>query len=314
MKISHHRSLLFASLFGLSVSGLWMGGSGCRPTSDQGSSEGGSGGNSGGQGGNGNGGSGGSSSSGGDSSTGGDSGGSGGSSSGGDRSTGGATSAGGSNSSGGNSGGNGGTSSSGGSTTSSGGGSTGSAGECTGTAPSDAKITDFSDATGTTSITVGTVGGVFVYPSTGGPTAAIADGALHVTASVAASSYWGFGSYFTNCLDASAYSAVKFNLKGTTDCPMKFGVNMSVDDKDSGTGKAGCTGTACYGPNAAIAASDITTGGKDVTVTFDAQAGGSPVTTVGSHKAALTGIQWQFASSTAACTADVTVDNVTFVQ
>jgi len=275
MRILDGRSLVVSSLFGIAA--ICLAGAGCGSNSTSSSGSGGS-----------------------QSGNGGSQSGNGGSQSG---------NGGSQNGNGGSSLGNGGTSSGSGGAA---GGSSGGSGECTGKAPSAALITDFSDATAGTTITL-TNGGIFVYPATSGPVAALADGALHVTASVPASSYWGFGIYFADCTDASAYSAVKFNLKGTTTCPMKFGANLSVDDNSSGAGKQGCTATSCYGPNASIAASDITTDGKDITITFDSQAGGAPVTTIGTHKSALTGLGWQFAS-VAACTADVTVDNVTFVQ
>ena len=303
MRIVNGRSLVVSGLFGIAA--ICLAGLGCGSNSTSG---GGSGGSQSGNGGtqSGNGGS--------QSGNGGSESGNGGSQSG----NGGSQSGNGGSSSGngGSSSGNGGSSSgNGGSSSGSGGAAGSSAGgdvECTGKAPSADLITDFSDATGSSTITLSN-GGIFIYPATGGPVPAIADGALHVTADVAASSYWGFGIYFADCTDASAYSGVKFNLKGTTDCPMKFGANLSVDDNTSGAGKQGCTATACYGPNSVIAASDITSDGKDITVTFDGQAGGAPVTTIGSHKSALTGIGWQFAS-TAACKADVTVDNVSFVK
>jgi hypothetical protein len=209
-------------------------------------------------------------------------------------------------------------------------GSTGGSGEpppspvaCQGTAPASPRITDFSDAASGDPITFGAVpnisGGTFSYAAPGldAPELALAssaDGtsALHVTVKPGvppdlASNYFGFGLYFDACVDASAYDSVQFTLNGDLgDCGIRFAPTSSENVSPSDDPRGACTLESCFPPSF-----PVTTSGT-VSVRFADLLGGSPGII---SPASLIGVQWQMgAPDGATCTADFSIDDVTFID
>ena len=226
----------------------------------------------------------------------------------------------------------GGSTGSGGSTTGTGGhangGSTGTGGStadagpplCTGSAlPGAPLISDFSDVTppdGSTTLILPGKGGVSPY---GGTSATITNGALAVTGTISAGTYAGVSIYFDSCVDATAYTGVKFKLTGSFGtCDMlKLGANFPQVETNPPAAHGACvpasaTSNNCYGPGATytvattmVAFADMNGGGAVTTVTADA-------------KNRLTGIGFGFHGPAAAeggaggCTVNFTVDDVSF--
>ena len=200
---------------------------------------------------------------------------------------------------------------------------------CTGMAWTGApNITNFSDAVipdggAAGAYRIGTQGGLYTY---GGTVTTVENGALHVTGTYPASTtavqqYVGWGIYFDNCIDATAYSGISFTMTGSFGtCDMlAIGAQFPQDQPVSATGHGTCTGTACYGPGAPHTVTSTS-------VTFAAMVGGSPVATVTPEaKSRVTGVNFGFHSPTAAagdasgdasaggCTVDFTVDNIAFL-
>ena len=188
--------------------------------------------------------------------------------------------------------------------------------------PASPTIADFTPADGGPSI--GFMGGTTSF-GTPAPELKVSGANLHAQATVVAGAEpqtVGFGIYFRRCVDAGAYSGVKFDMSGTvTGCRMSYAFNFSedvwngslVDAGTEGDSKGACTlgATACYPPSATITAATQT-------VLFSAVSGGAPVHAV--DKGRLTGLVWQFAvgarpdgGPNSACSIDVTVDNIAFV-
>lgn len=160
------------------------------------------------------------------------------------------------------------------------------------------------------------IGGISTYASPSGSTAAptysISGGALNITESGtpnAAPQYVGTVLYFNDCINASSFTGVKFDISGTmTGCTMQYSTNFMEDDANSSDPKGSCTASSCYAPQKTVTP---TTTSTTVSVPFvGGGTGGAPVTTV--DTAALTGIQWQFTIGTANCVANVSVTNITF--
>ena len=187
----------------------------------------------------------------------------------------------------------------------------------------DPLISDFSTADATTL----PIGGTYVYPPSGGPTATVTNGAWHITATttgMAGAQYWGAGIYFNtdtmgmDCLDATAHAGVQFDISGMvggTGCTVQYSTNDSIHadaiansmDKKAG-GAAGS-----YAPQKMITVSSTVATMKIPFTGTDAPANGS--TNVDVDKAKLTGVQWQFttaAGTTNSCMVDITIDNVKF--
>ena len=201
---------------------------------------------------------------------------------------------------------------------------------CTGGAWTGAPmITDFSDVAtpdGGTGLRVGTQGGLYTY---GGTMTTVVNGALHVTGTYPASTatvqqYVGWGIYFDNCIDATAYSGISFTMTGSFGtCDMlaigaSFPQDQPVPTDPAAGGHGTCTGTACYGPGAPHTVTSTS-------VTFAAMVGGSPILTVTPEaKSRITGVNFGFHSPLAAagdagsdagaggCTVDFTIDNIAF--
>jgi hypothetical protein len=192
---------------------------------------------------------------------------------------------------------------------------------CTGVAlPGAPLVSDFSNVTppeaGTTLIIPGK-GGVSAY---GGTSATIASGAVAVTGSITAGTYAGVSIYFDSCIDATAYTGIKFKLTGSFGtCDMlKLGANFPQIETMPPAAHGACVPPAapapnnCYGPGGPytvattmVAFADMNGGGAVATVTADA-------------KNRITGIGFGFHGPAAVeggaggCTVNFTIDDVAF--
>jgi hypothetical protein len=192
---------------------------------------------------------------------------------------------------------------------------------CTGTAPTSTSIADFTVDGGATG--VGTTGS-YSYAATGltQPTRDTSSGAMVVTVATgpapsASANYAGFGIPFNACVDATAYTGVKFNIGGTLSagCTIQFSA-LFTEDAAPGTGspagRDACVAASCYPPAKIFT---LPPSAADVTVNFADVTGGAPVTTV--DKARMTGVQWQLnvpsGDAGSGCTGTLTIDNVVFV-
>ena len=198
---------------------------------------------------------------------------------------------------------------------------------CTGSSPASSIIADFSDAFATRPGSfVFSTGGTFTYASahltppalsllsTDG-TAAGQKLAVSINTGTPPAdtpfAWDGFGLYFNKCTDASSYSGIRFTIIGDVGaCPIQFAAQFSEDDDvvaDSAFGS--CTAASCFSPMVQPVGAGTTT------VHFAELAGGSPMSTV--DAARLTGVHWQVMPPTgvsaAACTANFTVDDVSFI-
>jgi hypothetical protein len=191
----------------------------------------------------------------------------------------------------------------------------------------DPLIADFTATDGGAAVLP--IGGTYVYPMPGGPVAAVANGAWHITATTAgmtSAQYWGAGIFFngnaagTDCVDATAHTGVQFDISGTvtgTMCSVQYATNDSAHaDMTQGTPpdpKAGGP-AGSYAPQAQLTTISATS--QTIMMPFagtGAPSGGSPAIAV--DKSKLTGIQWQFTTgpgTTSSCVVDITIDNVKF--
>jgi hypothetical protein len=148
------------------------------------------------------------------------------------------------------------------------------------------------------------------------PTLALTNGALQVTLNAPSTTsvqYVGFGIGFNNCVNASAYTGVKFDIGGTvTGCALKLTCNFREDGINAKDPKGSCAGdsASCYPPQAAFT---LTSSVVTTSVAFTSATGGSPVAAIDTTY--LTTVEWQFtvpANATSNCVAIITVDNVAF--
>jgi len=226
-----------------------------------------------------------------------------------------------------------------------GGGATGGAsnGGATGcapvTVPENALMTDFSTQTegqqatiDTPSISWGTsttlTGGTFLYhqEASDAPTGTITSGTLHLTATIAATHYNGFGFYFgPKCgSDASAYSGFQFEISGAItgaamDIQVQMTPNYPLNDNDKGTCDYEAAGAEkwdyCTNPHvtlSAILGEDVPFPETPTTiqVPWSTLVGGNPVDAIDPTQ--LLGIQFQFNCGDVDCPIDVTLDNLSF--
>jgi len=186
----------------------------------------------------------------------------------------------------------------------------------------DPLIADFENAAA--GMGVLPIGGTFVYPNMGGPTATVANGGWHVTATslgLENPQYWGVGIFFsgnaggTDCVDATAHRGVMFDISGSitgTGCSAQFAVNDSLHT-DSTLDPKGSGPPGAYAPQAMLMISSLPT---TVMMPFQgpsAPVGGNPVVAI--DPARLTGVIWQFTTAGGVannCAVDVTIDNVRF--
>jgi hypothetical protein len=151
------------------------------------------------------------------------------------------------------------------------------------------------------------------------PSVSFSGGALVATVDTGVPStmypYAYFGVPFAACVDASAFTGVKFNISGTlsTGCSIQF----STIDKEHNTVSNGgtCMATSCY---ASAKIFTLPSTAMDVTVPFLMQTGGgtdaaNPVVT----PADVTGVQWQVnpaVGDAGGCTGSVSISNISFVH
>ncbi|HEY7374341.1 MAG TPA: hypothetical protein VIF57_19415 [Polyangia bacterium] len=170
------------------------------------------------------------------------------------------------------------------------------------------------------------IGGTFVYPNPGGPMAMVTDGAWHIqatTTSMTAAQYWGAGIYFngnsagTDCVDATNFVGIQFDIKGTltgTGCSVQYSTNDSAHSNHDSDPK-GAGDSTSYAPQLDIT-SMITATTTTIKVPFTgtgAPSGGSPALAVSKDR--LTGAQWQLTTpASMGCMLDLTIDNVKFYQ
>jgi hypothetical protein len=188
-------------------------------------------------------------------------------------------------------------------------------------APSGGLIADFMGPDG--GVNLG--GGFFVYSSSGpgAPAISTAGGVLQVAENQAATSapqYVGAGLYFASCIDASAFTGVAFSISGTmSGCTMQFatGDDQHQDPTTTPGFAAGVPGG--YPPQTPISAGDVTVAPQVVKVPFAGTTiAGNPATPLDPRKAIFVLWQLTIPSATptdgapAACTADLTIDDVTF--
>lgn len=159
-------------------------------------------------------------------------------------------------------------------------------------------------------------GGTYTYGPPA-PTIAQTGGALHVTLDApgtASAQYLGFGIYFNDCMDGRAYSGVKFDIGGTlTGCTVQYAFNYREDDANATDPKGSCAAASCY---AGMAALPVPATATSTSMAYSAVSGGVPIAgpLTATAQTYLTGVQWQFVvpPGSAACVADLTIDNVTF--
>ncbi|HSS39244.1 MAG TPA: hypothetical protein VLT58_10780, partial [Polyangia bacterium] len=140
-----------------------------------------------------------------------------------------------------------------------------------------------------------------------------------------AANYMGFGLYYSSvdCLDATSYTGVQFELSGSLGgCYLAFGSNFSGDTfKGDDPARGACMGSdsTCYNPSADVTSQAA--GGADagvvVKVPFAKLSAGVPGSAL--DPSTLITVQWQLSASTLAtdaggCSADFTVKNVAFYK
>jgi hypothetical protein len=193
---------------------------------------------------------------------------------------------------------------------------------CPNTKPPSATITTQGTGTGS-ALTFGPASyrwGSYAYAAPGQPTpvgTATPDGTgIEIVDSFSPADgggdYAGVGLYFagTSCLDASAYTGIRFDLAGDLGgCALALGAASSADlDSVANPGRGGCPSGSgsCYGPAAAVSP-----GATTVMVPFTSLAGGMPVSTL--DPSTVVTVQWQLAPpASGSCSADFTVSNVAF--
>ncbi len=224
-----------------------------------------------------------------------------------------------------------------------GGGSTGGAGGAGSTCapkkvPESGMMTDFSEQTegATADLTSKDVkwgtstsltGGTFIYQQedADAPTGKVESGELHITATIAATHYNGFGFYFgPNCgSDATAFAGFQFDIGGTiTGAAIDVQMQMTPDYPLNQDNKGACDYAASgqdmwsYCTNPHVSFSKITADAPfpetmtTVKVPWSELVGGNPVSAVDATQ--LLGIQLQFNCGDTDCPIDVKVDNLKF--
>jgi hypothetical protein len=192
---------------------------------------------------------------------------------------------------------------------------------CIGTPASSPIITNFSDAVAGSPITFGTapglMGGTFSYAATGLVAPALslvpasggnAGQGLQVTVNPGtttdpANAFFGFGLFFSSCVDASAYRGVKFTIAGDLgSCGISFATTFSDAVSPSDDPNGACTLASCFPPSAPV----TTTG--TLVVPFASVSGGSPGTI---DPKSIVGVQWQMNTPLGfACAANFVITDV----
>jgi len=175
------------------------------------------------------------------------------------------------------------------------------------------------------------IGGTYKYASPSGavtPTATVSGGTWNITLQapgmVGAAQYVGVGIYFNGntagdeCIDATQYTGIKFDLTGTiggTGCSMQYSTNDSghQDSTVSMPDKKASGPKDAYAPQVSVS---VPSSSPTVMVAFADQMNGSPSTGIVKDK--LVGAQWQFtvaaatASAATNCDVNIHIDNVSF--
>lgn len=172
-------------------------------------------------------------------------------------------------------------------------------------------------------------GGIVAYPvgDKTAPKFASQDGALHITADVPLSEnaqYVGVAMLFPKCVDASAFTGVRFTIRGSYQgCTMHVAVNdVAHTDRTIGdTYAAGNKGS--YPPQIILASGQVTPTARTIQIPFvdnpyaENAVRGNPPQAL--DKSQLTQVVWQFTIGTASnvvdatrCTADVRVGDLMF--
>jgi hypothetical protein len=122
------------------------------------------------------------------------------------------------------------------------------------------------------------------------------------------------GLYFNgaSCIDASAYTGVKFDFSGDLGgCSLALGVSFFDDLSGENGAKGGCPGpsSTCYGPLATVVPGTTT-----VLVPFSSLTGGMPNGSL--DPTTVVTVEWQLAGPVGvdggSCAADFAVENVAF--
>ena len=190
---------------------------------------------------------------------------------------------------------------------------------CVSTPAADSLIADFSGAAG--GVAVSPMGTAFTYGAPA-PTHVVVAGGWHITLTspgAVHAQYFGVGFTLngdpegTHCLDASAYTGIRFTVSGTLAGSCIFGYaatdsqheNASVDPRGTGDATA-------YGPQAGLPSPPASP--ATILMPFSgagAPAGGNPAVPI--DKTKLTRVQWQFTVPAASsCAVDIVIDDVTF--
>jgi hypothetical protein len=197
----------------------------------------------------------------------------------------------------------------------------------TSVAPTNGLIADFDDAaTGGIAIPGAIV--TFLEPKVGGPGSPIystSGGALDIKVNVtptATPQFAGLVVRFNNCIDASAFTGVRFTIRGAfSGCSLQYATG-DVDHEDVAMGAplaAGPIGS--YPPQNRIAADDLTSASRTIMAPFartDIQ--GSPSKPIDATK--LISVLWVFIVPVATegddgnqmCTGNVTIDDIRFYR
>jgi hypothetical protein len=163
------------------------------------------------------------------------------------------------------------------------------------------------------------------YPIDGSPapTATLADGSLHVKADipiVAKAQYVGVFLQFPSCVNASAFTGVRFSIRGRyAGCSIQYGT-MDEAHADRSTPAVFASGPrGSYPPQTTLEAGQVGAAAQTISVPFTGYTiAGDPPAPLDPNK--LTGVFWQFTVPLAdnvldgskACTADLTIEDVVF--
>jgi hypothetical protein len=194
-------------------------------------------------------------------------------------------------------------------------------------APKSGLIADFDDAA-TEGIAIPGAIVTFLEPKVSGPSSPIystSGGALNIKVNLAPKAtpqFAGLVVSFNNCIDASAFTGVRFTIRGAfSGCGLQYGTG-DVDHEDVAMGArlaAGPIGS--YPPQNRIAADELTSASRTITAPFArTDIAGSPSKPIDATK--LISVLWDFIVPVAAegddgnhmCTGDVTIDDIRFYR
>jgi hypothetical protein len=194
---------------------------------------------------------------------------------------------------------------------------------CRGTPTASPLITDFSEPIAGTPITFGVApnitGATFAYAAPGLTppvlsitSAGVGASALHVVADPggatdSANTSFGFGLDFDGCIDASAFSAVRFTIAGDFgNCPIRFAATSSQTVSPANHPLGTCALANCYPPSIPLTSTGTTI------IPFSQLRSGNPNLV---DSTALIGVQWQLDTSVGVgCKADFIIDDLSFVS